>query len=248
VPLIDESKRGRAASFSNVAGDYDRARPSYPIEAVAWMIGPRRVDVLDLGAGTGKLTALLLASGHRVVAVEPLDELRRKLIDALPQARALPGRAEDIPLPEASVDAVAVGQAFHWFETGPALGEIARVLRPGGILGLIWNFRDDSQPWMRELSAIAGRDGLREGWTREFAARPTVTSIERRDFRLGHRVDRETLLALVRSWSDVASLDATPRGRLLADIEDLWGHHPQLRGNTEATLTYRTETYRVRVS
>jgi SAM-dependent methyltransferase len=248
VSPIDERKHRRAASFGAVADDYDRARPSYPVDAVRWMIGQRPLDVLDLGAGTGKLTARLLALGHRVAAVEPLDELRRKLIDSLPQARALPGRAEDIPLAEAAVDAVAVGQAFHWFETGPALREIARVLRPGGRLSLIWNFRDDSQPWMRELSAIAGRDGLPEGWTRELDAHPVVVSIERRDFELEHRVDREELLALIRSWSAVASLDETPRRRLLADIEDLWNQHPQLRGTTEATLIYRTETYRVRVS
>ena len=103
---MPEEVAARARSFGHVADDYEEARPGYPPEAVAWLLGPTPLDVADVGAGTGKLTSGLLAAGHRVVAVEPLDPLRAKLAAALPAARALPGRAEELPLPDAGVDAV----------------------------------------------------------------------------------------------------------------------------------------------
>src|SRR3954451_13634147 len=127
----------RARSFGAVAEDYERARPGYPKEAVTWLLGPRPLEVVDLGAGTGKLTAVLLGAGHRVVAVEPSDALRKRLAAALPEARVLGGRAEEVPLPDGSAAPVRVGQPFHWFDTDPPLNEIARVLRPGGALGLV---------------------------------------------------------------------------------------------------------------
>lgn len=246
--LADDPNRERATSFGKVADDYDRARPTYPPDAVSWLLGRDPLEVVDLGAGTGKLTAVLVGAGHRVVAVEPLDELRAKLTDALPGIPALQGSAEALPLPDASVDAVVAGQAFHWFDIGAALAEIGRVLRPGGTLGLLWNFRDDASAWMRDLAAIAGQDGLPEGWTRELEALPVVTSVERRDFRLEHRVDRERLLALLRSWSHVASQDNTGRHDLLRRVEALWDAHPQLAGAAQAVMTYRTEAYRIRIA
>lgn len=180
--LVDD--RGRARAFGGVADAYDRARPSYPIQAVRWLLEPGCLDVIDIGAGTGKLTSMLVAEGHRVVAVEPLAPMRAKLTRALPAVRVLAGRAEDIPAADRCADVVVVGQAFHWFDAAPALKEIAHVLRPGGILGLLWNFRDRSQAWMRELAAVAGQDGLPEGWTRELERFARVTAVERRDFGL----------------------------------------------------------------
>jgi SAM-dependent methyltransferase len=237
----------RARSFGAVAEDYERARPGYPKEAVTWLLGTRPLEVVDLGAGTGKLTAVLLGAGHRVVAVEPSNALRERVAAALPEARVLEGSAEQIPLPDDSADAVVVGQAFHWFDTEPALNEIARVLRPGGALGLVWNFREDSQAWMRELTALAGEDGLPGDWPGEVEESPLVESVERRDFRLEHLVDRGRLLALVRSWSYVSTLNEPERHRILAGVERLWEEHPELAGAREAMLTYRTEAYRVRV-
>ena len=129
----DPKVRGPYTAFADVAGAYERARPGYPEEAVRWLAGPQPLDVVDLGAGTGKLTRALIALGHRVVAVEPLDEMRAELEVALPGARALAGSAEAIPLPDASKDVVTSAQAFHWFDHDAALPEIARVLRPGGV-------------------------------------------------------------------------------------------------------------------
>jgi SAM-dependent methyltransferase len=132
----------RALSFGAAAAEYDAARPSYPAEAVAWAIGDAR-RVLDLGAGTGKLTRVVLALGLEAVAVEPDASMR-----ALIPAEAHAGTAEEIPLPDASVDAIVVGQAFHWFDPPRALPEMVRVLRPGGSLGMFWNMFDDHVPWV----------------------------------------------------------------------------------------------------
>ena len=151
----DPHMRGPATAFSDVADAYERGRPTYPDDAVRWLVGEEPRDVVDLGAGTGKLTRSLVALGHRVTAVEPLDEMRSQLVGALPGVQALAGSAESIPLPAASADAVTCAQAFHWFDHAVALPEIARVLRPHGQLALVWNSRDDRDPWMARLSGPA---------------------------------------------------------------------------------------------
>ncbi len=133
------SRSARARSFAGVADHYDRARPAYPVEAVTWLLGPRGLDVVEVGAGTGKLTAVLLSAGHRVMAaVEPLAELRAKLRAALPDVPVVSGRAEELPLSDGCADAVVVGQAFHWFDAEPALEEVVRVVRARGVPGLLW--------------------------------------------------------------------------------------------------------------
>ena len=159
-----EERRGRATSFASVADAYERGRPEYPGDAVRWLVGDEPADVVDLGAGTGKLTRGLVAFGHRVTAVEPLAEMLEHLRRAVPEARALAGSGEEIPLVDASADVVVCAQAFHWFDHVVALGEIARVLRPGGRLALVWNTRDDGEAWVAELSdAIIGRETIQDG-------------------------------------------------------------------------------------
>jgi SAM-dependent methyltransferase len=141
-------------SFGPAAGLYDRIRPRYPVEAVRWLLGPEPVRVVDLGAGTGILTRQLVELGHEVTAVEPDAGMRARLASALPGVPALDGAAEAVPLPDHSVDAVVAGQAYHWFDRDRAHAEVARVLRPGGIFGPVWNVRDESVPWVRELSVL----------------------------------------------------------------------------------------------
>jgi SAM-dependent methyltransferase len=165
-PAPDEHAR-RAASFGNAASAYARHRPDYPIAAIRWAIAPvagigRPLDALDLGAGTGKLTAQLAAlstgAGQvRVVAVEPDPEMLAELRDQVPGVTAIAGRAEAIPLPDGSVDAVLAGQAAHWFDLDRALPEIARVLRPGGVLAGLWNADDASVDWVAGLHEATGR-------------------------------------------------------------------------------------------
>jgi SAM-dependent methyltransferase len=139
----------RALSFGAAASSYDAGRPGYPEEAGRWVLPAGAMRVLDLGAGTGKLAAAVAALGVDVVAVEPDDAMR-----ALVPVEALAGTAEQIPLPDASVDAVVVGQAYHWFDPDLALPEMRRVLRPGGSIGLFWNLYDDAVPWVSRLCEL----------------------------------------------------------------------------------------------
>src|SRR5437762_9625923 len=134
----------RRLSFGFRAAEYDRYRPGYPAEAVQWLVGrPPPARVLDVGAGTGRLSVAATALGHDVLAVEPDDAMRAVAEAALP-GRTVAGTAEDLPLPDASYDAVVAGQAYHWFDRDRALPEIARVLSAGGALGVVWNIRDDT--------------------------------------------------------------------------------------------------------
>src|SRR4029079_1868599 len=201
--------------------DYARARPGYPVDAVRWTLehAPGS-DVLDLAAGPGKLTSAVLAPGATVVAVEPLDGMRAQLAAAFPDVRALAGKAEAIPLDDASVDAVLIGQAFHWFDAGPALDEIVRVLRPGGVLAPIWNVRDDRVPWIVAMTeaGAGGGDMLSMGGGSDWEllsddARSTPP--ERRDFPNPQPFDTERLLALARSTSVLATMQLDERGRVL---------------------------------
>ena len=151
---IHEAARG----FEHAPKPYEIGRPPYPPEAIERLVAELEIEdgkrVLDLAAGTGKLTRLLVPTGAFVVAVEPVEGMRAALMTSLPQVEAVAGTAEAIPLPNGSVDAVTVGQAFHWFDGDAALAEIHRVLRPGGRLGLIWNVKDESVDWIEKLGGI----------------------------------------------------------------------------------------------
>ncbi|MGW4896313.1 class I SAM-dependent methyltransferase [Kitasatospora sp. NPDC004240] len=150
-----------ASSFGSAAVAYAEHRPDYAQDAVRWALepapGPR---VLDLGAGTGKLTATLAASGAEVVAVEPDPAMLAELRRGLPAVRALRGSAESIPLPDGSVDAVLAGNAMHWFDMAVAGPEIARVLAPGGVLAGLWNVLDDRVAWVDGLARVSGSEAV----------------------------------------------------------------------------------------
>jgi ubiquinone/menaquinone biosynthesis C-methylase UbiE len=149
-------KATRASSFGQVADLYQRGRRGYPAAAIEWLLGPEPLDVLDLGTGTGKLTAALLTAGHRVTALEPLPEMRAVLAATLPAATLIVGRAEELPLGDDSGDAVVAGSAFHWFEREPTVAQIARVLRPPGVFGLLGNRFDTSVDRRRHLREHGG--------------------------------------------------------------------------------------------
>jgi ubiquinone/menaquinone biosynthesis C-methylase UbiE len=226
------SDRDQARSFDRVAGAYRRARPSYPAAAVEWALeaAPGR-RVVDLAAGTGKLTEVLVAAGADVVAVEPLANMRAELERALPSVRALDGTAERIPLPGGSADAVLVGQAFHWFDAPAALAEIARVLVPGGTLGLVWNMRDDRVPWVAELTRVmlGAGDVLTgsEGIAPPFAS-TLFSAGERREFPNPTEFDRGRLREWASSTSRIAVLPETERERVLDEVVRLADEHPAL--------------------
>lgn len=238
----DPKVRGPYTAFADVAGAYERGRPGYPDEAVRWLVGDAPADVVDLGAGTGKLTRSLVAHGHRVTAVEPLDEMRGELVGVLPGVRALVGRAEAIPLPAASADVVASAQAFHWFDHDNALPEIARVLRPGGHIALVWNSRDDRDPWMARLSAVIGNESIQESdVVPVLDASGLFGPVETAAFTFQQVLDRDGLLDLVLSRSYLAKLPTAERQPVLDAVAALYD---ETAGPEGALLAYVTECFR----
>jgi ubiquinone/menaquinone biosynthesis C-methylase UbiE len=218
------------AGFSAAAEVYERARPGYPDEAVAWVaqrlgIGPRR-DVLDLAAGTGKLTRQLVPLGARIVAVEPVDAMRAELERAVPGVEALAGTAEAIPLPDASVDAVTCAQAFHWFRADDAAREIARVLRPGGRVGLLWNGRDLDDPVHARVDALLAPH--RHEWpSGEEQLRSVFGSVEHRVWRNLERLTREQYVDRVASQSVVAAMGPEQRANFLHEVREALAAFPE---------------------
>ena len=211
----------RARSFGSVAQAYDRARASYPRASVEWVLelgGTRAgLRVLDLGAGTGRLSAVLLEMGIEVVAVEP-DDAMRALIPV--GAQALSGTAEQVPLPNASVDAVMVGQAWHWFDHEQALAQVRRVLRPGGVLGLLWNLFDDRVPWVAKLAAAAAAEDRLSAMDDEppYDGEPVP---ERRAFAHSQAMTRDLLVDNFASRSTIALMAPAARADLLRRVREL---------------------------
>lgn len=236
----------RARSFDGVADAYRRARPTYPAAAVAWglEIAPGR-RVVDLAAGTGKLTEVLVADGADVVAVEPLGRMRAALQQTVPGVRALAGTAEQIPLPDASADAVFVAQAFHWFDAPRALDEIARVLVPGGTLALLWNLRDDRVAWVAELThALGGAGDVLAGSGGRWIDHPRFVGVQRREFPNPEPFDRARLVDWARSTSSIATLAPAEGRAALERIGRLADRHPDLRGRERFTMPYVTVAVR----
>jgi len=217
-----------AAGFSAGSNAYDRGRPSYPQEAVDVLVRELGIGgnstVVDLAAGTGKFTALLVPTGATVVAVEPVAEMRETLVRTVPGVEALDGTAESMPFPDASADAVTVAQAFHWFDADAALAEIARVLRPGGGLGFLWNRRDESEPWVRRMSEVIHWHDRpisrydKVDWPALVAQTGLFTDVQRRQFDYSHEIDRETLADRVRSVSYIAAMDESGREENVAKV------------------------------
>ena len=237
----------RARSFGQIAATYERARPSYPAAAVAWALGEAALDVADLGAGTGKLTRVLVAAGHRVTAVDPDPAMLAELARALPDVPRLVGSAEAIPLADGSVDAVIAGQAFHWFTPGVALPEIARVLRPGGVLALVWNNRDGSVPWVADLDRLldaAAHERPDARRSEALAGHPLFEPVAEHVVRWADPITLATLLDGVRSRSYVVLLPPAQREALLGAVADVW--HAHALDDRTARMPYRTEVFRTR--
>jgi SAM-dependent methyltransferase len=236
-----------AKGFGSSAEAYERGRPGYPAEAVEWL--RERLDlgqgrrVIDLAAGTGKLSRALAATGAEVVAVEPVEEMRA-LIDA--PIRSVEGTAERIPLPDSSADAVTVAQAFHWFDGEAALAEIHRVLRPGGHLVLVWNVRlldDPGQAAVEELiSPYTGEiPRHRSGeWRKPIEASEKFGPLEERGFPNDQSLDADVLVDRVASTSAIAALDTAEREALLERVRALAAGGPvTLRYLCEVQLARR---------
>lgn len=235
-----------ARGFAAAADAYERARPDYPAAAVAAIV--ERLDlrpgrtVLELGAGTGKLTRQLVPSGARILALEPVAEMRAKLAEAAPTAERIDGTAESIPLPAGSVDAVVVAQAFHWFDAIRALSEIHRVLRPGGRFLLAWNRRDESVPWVKAMVDLFRDLEAQEpkGWRQALDACALFEPFEEAPFRHSQRLTRDLVLDRMASISHVAAAEPAVRARLLADLDALLRTDPDTAGSDMIDLPYDT--------
>ncbi|MFE7408790.1 class I SAM-dependent methyltransferase [Isoptericola sp. NPDC057559] len=240
----------RAASFERDADVYAQVRPSYPREAVEWMLpaGPRRV--LDLAAGTGKLTevaAEVAGPGAELVAVDLSPAMLQELSARLPGVTTHRGTAEDVPLADASVDAVLVGQAWHWFDATAAAAEIARVLRPGGTLGVAWNDRDADVEWVARFGEILHRgDRLEPAAGNDPLAGlgAAFTAVEAHTVRWTDRIPAGALRVLAGTRSYLLTLPDDERAARLAEVDTLVATHPALAGRTEIELPYVTHAYR----
>jgi SAM-dependent methyltransferase len=247
----EEARRGWGTARAVSA--YERGRPGYPPEAVAELVRllgmAPGATVLDLAAGSGKLTRQLVAAGAALVAVEPSAAMRERLAAAAPGVRVLDGTAEAIPLPDGALDAVTVGQAFHWFDGPAAVAELRRVLRPGGRVGLVWNVRDESVPWMARVTAVIDRHAgdaprYRDGrWRAAFDAAPGFTPLQTRRFRHHHQLDRAGLLDRFASISFLAALPDDTRARVLAEIDAVVEAEPSLSGPGPLAVPYRTDLF-----
>ncbi|MFN3865354.1 MAG: methyltransferase domain-containing protein [Demequina sp.] len=232
-----------ATSFGAAAEDYQRGRPGYPADAVAWLLDRSPERVLDLGAGTGKLTAQVVALASEVHAVDPDPAMLDALSRTLPEVTTAVGSAESIPLPDESVDAVVLGQAWHWVDVDAASVEIARVLRPGGTLGLIWNIRDNRAPWVARLGdAMRGSaaerliegDGPRVG--------PPFSGLEGQSWDWSRSMTADDIRAMARSRSHYITGDADYRAQVEREVDAVLAGLPH--ANEGIALPYVTHAFR----
>jgi len=243
------SSEEMSTSFGSAAGTYESGRPDYPVQAVDWMLQPvvggeRSIRVADVGAGTGKLTRAVLELGAEVVAIDPDPKMLAVLRENVHGVPTFIGSAESLPVPDASLDAVVLGQAWHWVEPVAGSAEVARVLRSGGVLGLIWNIRDESVPWVARLTEI-----MHGSHAEQMLAQgdPTVTppfgEIESAEWRWSRPMNRATLLAMARSRSYLITAAPEDRAGIEAGLVELFDDIGAI-GDKVVELPYLTRAYR----
>jgi len=238
--------------FGREAEAYERSRPPYPPDAVAWLLRHLRVRpgavVADLAAGTGKLTRLLVPGGARVIALEPVRGMHQVMQQLLPAVPLIAGTADAIPLKASSLDAVCVAQAFHWFQADKAFTELARVLRQGGRVGMLWNTRDRSVEWVDQVWAIM--DDVEKGapwrehrnWRESvFGEPPQFGPPQTATFHHEHATTPHGVVERIRGVSHVAALEADEQESVLAEVAELLATHRQTRGRQELRIPYRVD-------
>lgn len=235
-----------ARSFGSVVDAYDRARPDYPLEAVRWLTGDEPLSILELGAGTGKLTHALVELGHDVHATEPDEAMLEVLSRNVPTARLSATTAEEIPAADATYDLVIAGQAYHWFDKEKALPEIARVLKRGGSLALVWNVRDERIPWVKRLGNLIGRqDVTGAGPDAALEESPYFGPIESTSIKHWQTVNRVSIRELALSRSNIATLPPAEQEAKLAEVLAFYDDFG--RGMDGMQLPYLAQCYRAGV-
>jgi SAM-dependent methyltransferase len=249
--LSREVHRSAARGFDRAAADYERGRPGYPQEAIDLLATELEFGagsiVVDLAAGTGKLTRGLIMTGAHVVAVEPVPGMREQLVRLVPDAETLAGTAEAIPLADASADALLVAQAFHWFDTPAAAREIHRVLRPGGGLGVIWNVWDDAVAWVSRMQELIGAhrgDTPQRGtsrWREQLEATGLFTPLADRAVANVVHGGLDVLLDRTASISFIATLRGSERANVLDGVRAIVAEHPEAWVGDELAMPYVTQ-------
>ena len=244
-----------AAAGFNDPGDYEAARPSYPPDAVAWLVEHLGITpgrrVADVAAGTGKLTRLLVPVGASLLAVEPVPGMRTTFRRLLPQIPLVAGTAEAMPFAPATLDAITVAQAWHWFDHERATAEAARVLSRGGRLGLVWNARDRSEPWVDEVWSIMDRVEKRAPWRdhenwRDSARQgpmPGFGALHEAEFHHTQQITPDGVVQRVASVSHVAVLPGPERDAVLDEVRAVLATHPAVKGRESVEIPYRVDAY-----
>ena len=264
--LDPEEKAARAASFGDVADHYHRYRPGPSAEAIDWILPHHVATIVDLGAGTGLLTRLLLARADEVVAVEPDNRMRAVLADEVPQARAVAGRGEGMPLADGSADAVCAHAAWHWMDPALALREVGRVLVPGGVLGVLWSGPDrdsafiaGAQEMLAQGSASDGGGDTAEGFAdfmRSDVVRPTPTleipqgvPFDQPDFAVFNwemALTADDLIGLLGTLSWFITMDEERRARVLDEARRLLDRELGVNGDVTIDVPFRADVWRAR--
>jgi SAM-dependent methyltransferase len=243
-----------ASGFDAQADAYERARPSYPPDAVAWFVENLRIGpgarVVDLAAGTGKFTRLLLPFGSDLVADEPVEGMARHLRATAPGVPLLSSTAEALPFARGSLDAVTVAQAFHWFDADAAFSELHRVIRPGGRVGLVWNARDRGVDWVNQVWEIMDRIEKRAPWREHDRWSESALGdhsgfgpLHEATFRHEQALSLDDVVTRVQSVSHVAVLSSDEQQRVLDEVRTLLASHPETRGRDVVAMPYQVDAY-----
>ncbi|HEY7433465.1 MAG TPA: class I SAM-dependent methyltransferase [Streptosporangiaceae bacterium] len=238
------ARHGQATSFGAAAAEYERGRPPYPAAAIDWLLPPGAARVADVGAGTGKLTKQLRERGVEVIAVEPLAGMREQLRRAVPGVAVLAGTAEQIPLADGSVDAVLVAQAWHWVTPGRAIPEVARVLSPGGRLGVLWNLRDERDGLVARLSTIMQSWESPDAGGHQPDFGEPFGPVERLDVEWVFRLSPGALVDYVASRSYIITMEPQQRAHVLDSVRELVATYPSVAGASEVSLPQVTRCSR----
>jgi SAM-dependent methyltransferase len=261
LALSAEEKAQRSSSFGSAARRYERYRPGPSAEAVEWILSDRTGTVVDLGAGTGALSRVLVDRVGEVIAVEPDDRMRAVLVDQVPGVVAVAGRAESMPLADASVDAVVASSSWHWVDPLPALAEMARVLRPGGVLGAVWAGADPKDPLIGEaLTEMVASSGERSAFSRALARNsPRATDLtltippgtpfdapDQRFFTWVVPMTLDDLIGLIGTFSWMLVLSDPERAEVLDDARTMLGRALGIEDDQTVELGFRADAYRTR--